>query len=167
MGTSAGLRRPTRKGSLPGGRRQPQADSGAGTRVSALSGLEPGPAASAGFAQKILLLIVGLLANACGNTTVTSTQTSVDPPACTSLTQFGNGQTCGTADPTLASCGTSASRLCAGGWLCYDAPEYEQCACTTDADCVGKRAYVGQARALNNKQPVGITCIGGRCVEGN
>ena len=116
---------------------------------------------------RAVFLTVLLLASACGNTTVTSAQTAIDPPACTSVTQFGNGQTCSAATPSLASCGTSASRLCAGGWLCYDAPEYEQCVCATDTDCDGKRAYVNQARALNDKSPIAITCIGGRCVEGN
>ncbi len=109
-----------------------------------------------------LLSLVG-----CGQAALTSNGTAIDPPPCTTISQFGNGQTCNSADPTLASCGTNASRLCAGGWLCYDAPEYEQCACTTDSDCAGKRDYVNQARALNDKSPTAITCNGGRCVEGN
>ena len=111
-------------------------------------------------------LAVLLACAACGQTTVTSNQTAIDPPACTTIGQFGNGATCSSAEPTLAACGTSGSRLCAGGWLCYDAPEYEQCACSTDADCNGKRDYVNQARALNDKSPVAITCHGGRCTEG-
>ena len=112
----------------------------------------------------LALALAGLVA--CGQTTTTRNQTAIDPPPCTSISLFGNGQTCGTADPTLATCGTSASRLCAGGWLCYDAPEYEQCACQTDTDCNGKRDYVNQARLLNDKSPVAIGCHGGRCMEG-
>lgn len=112
----------------------------------------------------LLCATVSLLG--CGQTALTSSATAIDPPPCTTISQFGNGQTCAASDPSLASCGPSASRLCAGGWLCYDAPEYEQCACTADADCAGKREYVNQARALNDKSPVAISCHGGRCIEG-
>ncbi len=115
------------------------------------------------FAQLwIALSVIG-----CGQSVALSPSTAIQPPPCTSLTSFGNGQTCSSADGTLAACGTSGSRLCADGWLCYDAPEYAQCTCQTDADCAGKRDYVNTARALNDKAPVATTCIGGRCVDGN
>ena len=113
------------------------------------------------------LVVVALSACvACTSPTSLNAQTAIEPPACTTVTQFGNGQTCSSADAMLKACGTNASRLCAGGWLCYDAPELEQCTCTADSDCDGKRAYVSQARALNDKQPISVTCHGGRCVEG-
>ena len=104
----------------------------------------------------------------CGNTTTTVTAhpQAITPPACTAVTSFGNGAACSSAEPTLAACGTSSSRLCSGGWLCYDAPEFAECSCQTDADCSGKRAYVNAARIAQEKSPLAVTCHGGRCIEG-
>ena len=113
----------------------------------------------------LLAILIGPVA--CGQPAASSAQGAIDPPACTSVTQFGNGQTCSAKDATLANCGTSASRLCASGWLCYDDVAFEQCKCQTNADCAGKRDYVATARALNNMQPIAVSCHGGRCVEGN
>ena len=116
----------------------------------------------------IRIFVLCLVFTACTQSgSATAGRTAIEPPPCTSVTQFGNGQTCSTQDGTLAACGTNASRLCAGGWLCYDAVEFEQCSCQTDADCAGKRDYIAAARVLNNLQPIAVTCHGGRCIESN
>ncbi len=119
------------------------------------------------MANRLVLLLGALGVLGCTQTTLTSHTLAVEPPACTTIGQFGNGQACSSSDGTLAVCGTNPARLCAAGWLCYDDVGYAQCACQSDADCAGKREYVNTARALNNKSPVGITCIAARCVESN
>ena len=92
----------------------------------------------------IRIFVLCLVFTACTQSgSATAGRTAIEPPPCTSVTQFGNGQTCSAKDATLANCGTSASRLCASGWLCYDDVAFEQCKCQTNADCAGKRIKDG------------------------
>ena len=109
----------------------------------------------------------GALWAGCGHSTVSEPLLlAVEVPACKEVERFGNGQTCSALEPTLAACGASPSRLCAGGWLCYESAASAECACQTDADCAGKREYVNTARAAADKAPVAVTCRSNRCVEG-
>lgn len=112
------------------------------------------------------LAIAALVGGCTTRTSPTVGPQAIVPPPCTSVTYFGNGEACSSADPTLGACGTLTSRLCSGGWLCYDAPEFAECSCTTDADCAGKRAYIQAARIAQEKSPTSVTCHGGRCIEG-
>ena len=89
---------------------------------------------------------------------------SIAPPACQAVAVFGNGSVCSAKDPTLAACGSSKRRVCAAGWLCFDAPESVACACKTDADCDRRAAYINTARTAARKAPLAARCDGFRCV---
>ena len=88
---------------------------------------------------------------------------SLDPPACKSVTLFGNGAACSSADAKLATCGTKASRTCASGWLCFDAPEFVDCSCTVAADCEARATYINAARVTARRAPLAAKCEFGRC----
>ncbi len=84
----------------------------------------------------------------------------VKPAACASAPQFGNGQLCDDTPAGRAACGTG---VCAGGWLCFDAPRLAFCSCSTDADCERRATYVNQARAQRKMAPITASCEAGRC----
>jgi len=88
---------------------------------------------------------------------------SISPPACKSVTSFGNGAVCSAKEPALVACGTSKQRTCASGWLCFHAPERVDCACAADADCQERAAYINAARVTAKKAPMAAKCQGGRC----
>ncbi len=88
---------------------------------------------------------------------------SITPPACNSIQHFGNSAACDQDGPKLESCGASASRTCASGWLCFDAPQFDDCTCSADADCAGRQQYINDARATQKKAPLTSKCQDGRC----
>lgn len=87
----------------------------------------------------------------------------ITPPACTSISHFGNGATCVATDAKIAACGSAARRTCASGWLCFDAPELADCRCSADSDCAGRTAYINAGRTATGKAPLAAKCDGGRC----
>jgi hypothetical protein len=99
----------------------------------------------------------------CDTATTETEQATVAPPLCSKVASFGNGATCSPNAPSLATCGGSARRTCAGDWLCFDAPEYASCACKVDSDCAGRTAYINAARTASGKAPLSSSCKGERC----
>lgn len=110
--------------------------------------------------------VVGLwlAGSAFGCTSEAVRPATVEPPACKSVAQFGNGAACSNKDLTLAACGSGVSRMCADSWLCFDGPELYNCACEIDSDCVGRSTYVNAARTAAIKAPISSKCEGKRCV---
>ena len=88
---------------------------------------------------------------------------SSEPPNCATVDQFGNGQTCSVKSPALDECGTAPERMCANGWLCFDAARFAYCSCLVDADCQGRADYINKARAVAKFAPLGAKCVAGRC----
>lgn len=111
---------------------------------------------------RALLCLGAWLACGCG-TSDADPNASITPPQCSSVTHFGNGLSCENDDGALSSCGTSASRTCASGWLCFDAPQYVDCGCAADSDCATRLAYINDARASVKKAPITSACVKGRC----
>ncbi|MSP93203.1 MAG: hypothetical protein EXR79_15615 [Myxococcales bacterium] len=110
----------------------------------------------------VVVLAVGTAG--CDTPTEPAEPPPVAPPACQAVTTFGNGTVCSAKDPTLAACGSAKRRVCASGWLCFDAPEFAACACTTDADCDRRAAYINAARTAARKAPLAARCDGFRCI---
>ena len=114
--------------------------------------------------RRHLLVLAALAAcAACTGAAETPDPASITPPLCSKVASFGNGATCTVSDLKLAACGAAAKRTCATGWLCFDAPEYANCGCATDADCDGRSAYVNAARTVAKKAPISSKCVQGRC----
>lgn len=107
-------------------------------------------------------LVVALALAACG-TEEQGPKPSLTLPACKSVTVFGNGATCSSADPKLAACGAQAGRTCASGWLCFDAPQFVDCTCSETADCEPRAAYINAARGPARRAPLAAKCELGRC----
>lgn len=105
-----------------------------------------------------------LAAAACTTETPAPAPTDVTPPACIDVKHFGNGIACNANDPTLALCGSSARRVCASNWLCFDAPELIDCSCAADDDCKSRTDYINEARTAASKAPLASKCDAGRCV---
>lgn len=88
---------------------------------------------------------------------------TVVPPNCGSIISFGNGQVCSDKNPDISVCGTAEDRICANGWLCFDAAAAAFCSCSQDSDCQPRADYVNKARALRKIAPMGAKCVQGRC----
>ncbi len=113
------------------------------------------------FAANIAVWTATFVSFSC--TTASTELNVVTPPACTQISSFGNGQACAKNDTTLTVCGTSATRTCASGWLCFDSATYPDCSCTQDSDCAGRLAYINAAREQNALAPIVSKCSEGRC----
>lgn len=109
-----------------------------------------------------------LLALGCDSPAEEAEPTPQEPPLCSAVPLFGNGASCepatgGAPDAALKACGTATRRTCASGWLCFDAPEYADCRCTSDGDCSGRTAYINAGRTAAGKAPLASNCDAGRC----
>lgn len=109
------------------------------------------------------MVLACVLLAGCGGPEDEKIPPSIDLPACTGIASFGNGATCTPEDAGLKACGGSGKRTCASSWLCFDAPEYVDCACTADADCDTRTAYINAARVAAKKAPLAAKCLEGRC----
>ncbi len=110
-----------------------------------------------------LLVVLG-----CDSPAEEAEPTAQEPPLCTAVVSFGNGASCevasgSTASATLALCGSASRRTCASGWLCFDAPEYADCRCTSDSGCDARTVYINAARTTAGKAPLASNCQAGRC----
>lgn len=121
------------------------------------------PAGTHGAAMWRTLAATLVMVAGCDAETATPSQPTITPPLCTLVKSFGNSATCGVDDSTLAACGSGARRTCAGGWLCFDAPEYVDCSCVVDADCAPRTAYINAARTASGKAPLASLCVATRC----
>lgn len=88
---------------------------------------------------------------------------TVDPSNCAGIITFGNGQTCDVKSTQISECGVAEDRVCANGWLCFDAAQYAFCSCHVDTDCQPRADYVNKARAVRKVAPLGAKCVQGRC----
>jgi|GEM_PF-2941854 len=111
-------------------------------------------------------LILALVLTACAGPADDGNEDGVvNPPLCSKVGAFGNGQVCSSDDSTLAACGGSEDRMCASGWLCFDSADVAFCGCIDDADCQSRSDYINKARALKKIAPMAAKCVYGRCAE--
>lgn len=111
------------------------------------------------FGHSAWIALVFLATSCAENTDVDM----LTPPACNTVSRWGNGATCSATDPSLASCGNGSKRTCASGWLCLDAPALLDCSCSADSDCEGRSQYINDARTAKGIAPLAAKCVASRC----
>ena len=116
------------------------------------------------------LLLGGIIALAlapfvgCDSKSEVTTDGARQPAACLTVGTYGNASLCEDSTAGREKCGSSVTRICAGGWLCFDDARTAFCTCSRDSDCTRRAAYINQGRALRKMAPIGSTCVEGRCV---
>ena len=131
-------------------------------RAAPASATMPRSARISGLFAACALFALALLAS-CSPPDEEPSDAAVQPPNCGSIITFGNGQQCSPDAAGLAVCGSAKERVCANGWLCFDAARFAYCSCSKDSDCQPRADYVNKARAVRKIAPLGAKCVAGRC----
>ena len=119
-------------------------------------------ARSARVIVQLAVLFTSLVV-ACSSPPEEDADATVQPPNCATIVTFGNGQQCSSKSAELDECGAAEERVCANGWLCFDAARFAFCGCELDSDCQTRADYVNKARAIQKIAPLGAKCVAGRC----